>query len=194
MKRARSIAVRTFALLSLTCLALGGGPFTAAAHAADWTSWRGPRQIGVSDETGLVSSWSKDGDKHGLVWRDDFVGRSTPVVFDGRVCAFGRRGTTDDRGERVACWSAADGKKLWEVPLVVHNTTIPFNRAGWSSPAADTETGYLYTQGSDGHLTCFDREGKVVGVLGVIGPTRLNYARLVPMVDFTAQSLGKLIG
>jgi len=39
-----------------------------------------------------------------------------------------------------------------------------------------------------------DREGRVVGVLGVIGPTRLNYARLVPMVDFTAQSLGKLIG
>ena len=39
-----------------------------------------------------------------------------------------------------------------------------------------------------------DREGKVVGVIGVIGPTRLNYARVVPMVDFTAQSLGKLIG
>jgi heat-inducible transcriptional repressor len=39
-----------------------------------------------------------------------------------------------------------------------------------------------------------DREGRVVGVVGVIGPTRLNYARVVPMVDFTAQSLGKLIG
>jgi heat-inducible transcriptional repressor len=39
-----------------------------------------------------------------------------------------------------------------------------------------------------------DRDGKVVGVVGVIGPTRLNYARVVPMVDFTAQSLGKLIG
>jgi heat-inducible transcriptional repressor len=38
-----------------------------------------------------------------------------------------------------------------------------------------------------------DRDGKVVGVVGVIGPTRLNYARVVPMVDFTAQSLGKLI-
>lgn len=45
-----------------------------------------------------------------------------------------------------------------------------------------------------------DRDGRVVGVVGVIGPTRLNYARLVPMVDFTAQTLsrmgamGKLIG
>lgn len=32
-------------------------------------------------------------------------------------------------------------------------------------------------------------DGKVVGVVGVIGPTRLNYARVVPMVDFTAQAL-----
>ena len=39
-----------------------------------------------------------------------------------------------------------------------------------------------------------DETGKVVGVLGVIGPTRLNYARVVPMIDFTARSLEKLIG
>ncbi|MDE2563702.1 MAG: heat-inducible transcriptional repressor HrcA [Sphingomonadales bacterium] len=39
-----------------------------------------------------------------------------------------------------------------------------------------------------------DAEGRVVGVVGVIGPTRLNYARVVPIVDFTAHSLGKLIG
>ncbi|MET1756017.1 heat-inducible transcriptional repressor HrcA [Novosphingobium sp. RD2P27] len=36
-----------------------------------------------------------------------------------------------------------------------------------------------------------DREGRVIGVVGVIGPTRLNYARVVPMVDFTARSLGR---
>jgi heat-inducible transcriptional repressor len=37
------------------------------------------------------------------------------------------------------------------------------------------------------------RDGKVVGVVGVIGPTRLNYARVVPMVDFTAQALSRLM-
>ena len=35
--------------------------------------------------------------------------------------------------------------------------------------------------------------GEVVGVVGVIGPTRLNYARVVPMVDFTAKALTRLI-
>ena len=36
-------------------------------------------------------------------------------------------------------------------------------------------------------------DGKVVGVVGVIGPTRLNYARVVPMVDFTAKALSRLM-
>ena len=35
--------------------------------------------------------------------------------------------------------------------------------------------------------------GEVVGVVGVIGPTRLNYARVVPMVDFTAKALTRLM-
>ena len=38
-----------------------------------------------------------------------------------------------------------------------------------------------------------DVAGQVVGVVGVIGPTRLNYARVVPMVDFTAQALTRLM-
>ena len=38
-----------------------------------------------------------------------------------------------------------------------------------------------------------DATGQVVGVVGVIGPTRLNYARVVPMVDFTAQALSRLM-
>jgi heat-inducible transcriptional repressor len=36
-------------------------------------------------------------------------------------------------------------------------------------------------------------ERRIVGVLGVIGPTRLNYARIVPMVDYTARVLSRLI-
>lgn len=36
-------------------------------------------------------------------------------------------------------------------------------------------------------------DGRLVGVVGVIGPTRLNYARVVPMVDFTAKALSRLM-
>ncbi len=35
---------------------------------------------------------------------------------------------------------------------------------------------------------------KVVGAIGVVGPTRLNYGRIIPLVDFTAGVLTRLIG
>ena len=38
-----------------------------------------------------------------------------------------------------------------------------------------------------------DDTRKIVGALGVIGPTRLNYGRIIPMVDFTARLVGRLI-
>lgn len=36
-------------------------------------------------------------------------------------------------------------------------------------------------------------ERKVVGALGVIGPTRLNYARVIPVVDYTARVVGRVL-
>ena len=38
-----------------------------------------------------------------------------------------------------------------------------------------------------------DGAGRIVGVIGVIGPTRLNYARVIPMVDYTAKVVSRLI-
>ena len=38
-----------------------------------------------------------------------------------------------------------------------------------------------------------DANEKVVGVLGVIGPTRLNYARIVPVVDYTAHVISRML-
>ncbi len=35
---------------------------------------------------------------------------------------------------------------------------------------------------------------RVVGAIGVIGPTRIDYARIIPMVDYTAQVIGRLVG
>jgi len=38
-----------------------------------------------------------------------------------------------------------------------------------------------------------DSDRNIVGVLGVIGPTRLNYARIIPMVDYTAKVIGHML-
>ena len=34
---------------------------------------------------------------------------------------------------------------------------------------------------------------KIIGAVGVIGPTRLNYGRIVPIVDYTAQLVGRML-
>lgn len=133
---------------------------TPVSEASDWPSWRGRAQSGVSEETGLPSSWSTDGEN--LIWSDEWTGRSTPAVFDGRVCANGRAGDGIDEREVVACWDAEDGTKLWERSFAVTNTTVPFNRVGWGSVTGDPATGYLYAMNVDGHFNAFDRDGTTV--------------------------------
>ncbi len=139
---------------------LGTIVVTSTVWADDWPSWRGRGHDGVSNETGLVSSWSPEGEN--LIWFQPYIGRSTPAVFDGRVCANGRTGEDVDKQEIVTCWNAGDGAKLWEHTFSVFNTTVPFNRVGWGNVTGDPETGYLYAVNVDGHLNCFDRDGSIV--------------------------------
>ncbi len=40
----------------------------------------------------------------------------------------------------------------------------------------------------------YDSSEQIVGALGVVGPTRINYARIIPLVDYTAKVLGRLLG
>ncbi len=139
------------------CIALLAATVGAAQ---DWPSWRGRAQTGASDATGLVTNWSVSGEN--LIWFREYIGRSTPAVFDGRVCANGRTGDGVARKEIVTCWNAEDGTKLWEHTFPVFNTTVPFNRVGWGSVTGDPETGFLYAMNVDGHLNAFDREGEIV--------------------------------
>lgn len=39
-----------------------------------------------------------------------------------------------------------------------------------------------------------DSDRRIIGALGVIGPTRINYARIVPMVDYTAKVVARVVG
>ena len=130
------------------------------AFAADWPSWRGPSQNGVSMEEGLVSKWSVDGEN--LVWKADFIGRSTPIVLNGRVYVIGRVGKERAEQERIACFDAETGEMLWEYRFNVFHSTIPFTRLGWTSLTGDPETENIYAHAVSGKLFCFDRDGKIL--------------------------------
>jgi outer membrane protein assembly factor BamB len=131
------------------------------AVAGEWPSWRGESYRGVSAETGLVSEWSEETGRN-LAWKVPFIGRSTPVVIDGQVCVIGRVGDGIDAQEIVACYDAKTGDQRWERRHNVYQTTVPFNRVGWASLAADPETGYIIAQGVAGQLIAFDHDGAIV--------------------------------
>ena len=132
-----------------------------AASAGDWIHWRGPNHNGTSNETGLVSNWQIDGEN--MAWKVDFIGRSTPIILNGKVYVIGRTGDGITMQKRVACFDAESGKMIWEHNSNVTHTTVPFTRVGWASMAGDAETGNVYAFGVDGIFTCYDgATGKIV--------------------------------
>jgi outer membrane protein assembly factor BamB len=131
-----------------------------AAAAADWPQWRGPRRDGISQETGLLQEWPKDGPK--LVWqlKDIGEGYATPAVVGARIYMLSSRGVED---EFVQAMAAEDGKVQWSTRLgkVGNANMMPSYPKARSTPTVDGER--LYALGSDGDLVCLEiATGKVV--------------------------------
>jgi outer membrane protein assembly factor BamB len=130
------------------------------AAEAQWPHWRGPSQNGVSSEKGLPSSWSLEGKN--LAWKVGIGSRSTPVVLRDHLYLLTRGGEGPTQHEQVVCLAAEDGKVLWQYPLPVFLTDIPWNRVGWASPAGDPETGNVYAHGVQGLFVALDPNGKLL--------------------------------
>lgn len=135
-------------------LALAG----ACAWADGWSSWRGPEQTGFARENAAVTKWSLDGEN--VLWRKDFGGRTTPIVWDGRVFFNAPLGEGASCRERVVCLDADTGKLIWQSEFGVYHTDIVENRVGWSSVVVDEETGNVYCHATGGELLCWDRDGQ----------------------------------
>jgi outer membrane protein assembly factor BamB len=133
---------------------------TATSAAGDWAQWRGPYQSGYAPENGVVTDWSPDGKN--VAWHKDFGGRTTPVIFNGRVFFNGPVGEGVGRQERVICLDADTGDVIWENRFNVFHTDVVENRVGWTALAVDTGTGNVYCHGTGGDLFCWDRDGKQI--------------------------------
>jgi outer membrane protein assembly factor BamB len=127
------------------------GIAAASLAAADWPQWRGPNRDGVSQETGLLKEWPKDGPK--LVWqaKDIGYGFSTPAVVGDRIYLISNKGMDDEFAQAL---DVKDGSQVWsrhlgKVGLPKQQPNYPAAR---STPTVDGEV--LYALGSDGDLTC----------------------------------------
>ncbi|MEZ6068926.1 MAG: PQQ-binding-like beta-propeller repeat protein [Pirellulales bacterium] len=154
----RAVVVSSLLLTLAAARLWWGGPQLVAGEVdpLDWTSWRGPYQNGVSLETGLVDSWSPDGEN--LIWANEEMGGiSTPIVMHGRVYMINRAAAgTPEEGERVVCADAATGETLWENRFNVFSSDVPGERVGWASLVGDPVGERIYAQGVGDLFLCID--------------------------------------
>src|SRR5260370_5486420 len=105
---------RAYIIMNMKLRWFLSGILCLAAGAADWPQWRGPRRNGISQESGLLKEWPKDGPR--LLWRiaDIGDGYATPAVVGTRLYILGNRGMDH---EVVQALSVEGGKPLWSTRL-----------------------------------------------------------------------------
>jgi outer membrane protein assembly factor BamB len=130
----------------------------AARLETGWLHWRGPLQNGTSPETGLPDKI----DAAKPLWTADFPGQSAPVIANGRLYINGYVGEGADLREGVTCFDAETGKQIWQALQADFLSDTIYLRYATSAPTVDPETGNIYVQGTQGVLTCFSPEGKIV--------------------------------
>jgi outer membrane protein assembly factor BamB len=123
-----------------------------------WLDWRGPLQTGVSLETGLPDKV----DAKAALWTANFAGQSSPVIANGKLFIMGYEGDGAELREGLACFDAETGKLLWKKLANDFLSDVIYLRYSTSSPVIDPETGNVYTQGSQGLLSCFTPEGELL--------------------------------
>ena len=151
----------------------------------DWPDWRGPDRNGVSREKGLLDKWSLSGQN--LAWKAPYGGRSTPVILGDHLYLENTAGSGANEQERLMCFNADTGKLLWEYRFNLFQSDVPAHRVGWASPAADPETGNVYSFGVNNLLTALSKDGKKLwerSITEEFSPFTTHGGRTVsPMID-----------
>jgi outer membrane protein assembly factor BamB len=125
--------------------------------AGDWPQLLGPARDGVSTETGLLSSWPKQGPP--LVWEKGVgEGFSGPVVAGDRLILFHRVGNE----EVVECLDAATGNGKWKYASAT-NYRDAYGKGNGPRSTPLIAGNRVFTLGAAGQLTCLELEtGKKV--------------------------------
>jgi outer membrane protein assembly factor BamB len=131
---------------------VGVGALVLTAGAADWPQWRGPQRTGISQETGLLKEWPKEGPK--LLWqiKDAGDGYSTPSVVGDRLYLLSNKGMDD---EFVQAREVKDGSPAWSTRIgKVGPNMGPQYPGARSTPTMEGEV--LFALGSNGDLACLE--------------------------------------
>jgi outer membrane protein assembly factor BamB len=126
------------------------------ARSANWPSWRGPTNDGVTEETDLPLEWSATSHVQWKVPLPD-RGNSTPVIWGDKL--FLTQATDEGKHRDLICFDKKTGKQLWKSGITCndHEPTHATNPSCSASPATDGER-VVVSFGSEVHG--YDMNGK----------------------------------
>ncbi len=142
-----------------------------AVRAADWTQFRGPGGLGISQEKGLPLEWSAT---KNIAWKVDLpgAGASSPVILGDRVyvtCYSGygmnakEPGDMKDLRRHLVCVERKKGKVLWskefEPVLPEHKYAGEGSYHGYAANTPTTDGERLYVFFGKSGVYCFDLDG-----------------------------------
>jgi len=146
----RRLLISFASLVALGCVV---SSFSAATDSSrpqnfDWPQWQGQERTAISQETGLLQGWPKEGPP--LLWKADNLGGgfSTPSVAAGRVFGMGFI------GEDEVVWALDEktGAEAWSVKIAKANRHVGYSEGPRCTPTVDGERLYVLGLGAD--LVC----------------------------------------
>jgi outer membrane protein assembly factor BamB len=160
-------------LLAIVCV-LG---FAVTAFAGDtWPGWRGPTGQGISDEKSLPLTWGGPG-RDNVVWKSELPGvgtkatfdhnQSSPIVWKDRVfviMVYWPDGVPQSEfpEHHIACYSATDGKLLWDKKVPPGPWLLKDLRGGYSAPSPCCDGDHVYALFGSSEIVALDFDGKLV--------------------------------
>jgi len=127
-----------------------------SGHAGEWGSWRGPSGNGISSETNVPTTWSKDSN---VAWRLPLPGPAgaTPAVWGERIFL-----TTVDE-ESLELWSVdTNGERLWRRQIARGNKDVRGDEGNSASPSPITDGEHVWSTMATGDVACLTVDGTPV--------------------------------
>lgn len=137
--------------------------FSLATHASDWPRFRGSMGLGYCIETNLPLTWNAKSNIN-VAWKSTLPKSdnpySSPIVSGGRV--FVTSALNNPVEHHVLCFSAADGKLLWDTKVEPGPWILKDLRGGYGAPTPCADGKNVFVVFGSAVVASLDFDGKIV--------------------------------
>ena len=131
---------------------------------ADWPQFRGPLGNGVATGVSVPTQF----DARSILWTADLPGRglSSPIIIGDRVFVTCSSGPKQER-LHVICFSATDGRQLWERQFWATGRTMCHDKTCVAAPTPASDGERIFAIFSSNDLVCLDLDGNLLWLRGL---------------------------